>query len=152
MKRWTISCPSLNGSFQFQKPNQRRGMIQTRVCSHCIWHLTPAQWMIRCEYRRWGFFVRDTVRGCVPSSNVLVTTLIWLLARSFPLKEELSWSTDTMREPECFFLISTSVVCTQRKTWESQRRRLTRMNTRLRRRCFLRRPTASCTPYLSNYF
>lgn len=50
----------------------------------------------------------------IPSISVLVTTLIWLLAWSFPLKEELSWSTDTMREPECFFLISTSVVCTQK--------------------------------------
>ena len=58
---------------------------------------------------------RKTHALCVPSNSVLVTTLIWLLACSFPLKEELSWSTDTMSEPECFFLISRSVVCAHRK-------------------------------------
>lgn len=58
--------------------------------------------------------LEETSGLSVPSISVLVTTLIWLLARSFPLKEELSWSTDTIREPECFFFISTSVVCNQR--------------------------------------
>ncbi len=49
----------------------------------------------------------------IPSISVLVTTVIALLARSFRLKEVLSWSTDTIREPECFRFPSTSVVCGQ---------------------------------------
>lgn len=69
----------------------------------------------RKQFSLW--IVRITLQALcvlsVPSISVLVTTLIWLLARSFPLKE-LSWSTDTMREPECFFFISTSVFCKQR--------------------------------------
>ncbi|KAF3860393.1 hypothetical protein F7725_000648 [Dissostichus mawsoni] len=37
-------------------------------------------------------------------------TLMTLLARSFRPKEVLSWSTDTIREPDIFFFTSTSVV------------------------------------------
>jgi hypothetical protein len=37
-------------------------------------------------------------------------TLITLFARSFRPKEVLSWSTDTIREPDSFFFTSTSVV------------------------------------------
>lgn len=37
-------------------------------------------------------------------------TLMTLLARSFRPKEVLSWSTDTIREPDSFFFTSTSVV------------------------------------------
>lgn len=46
----------------------------------------------------------------VPSTSVLVMTLMTLLARSFRPKEVLSWSTDTIREPDSFFFTSTSVV------------------------------------------
>lgn len=51
------------------------------------------------------------VRGTVPSTSVFVMTVITLLARSLRPNDVFSWSTDTIRDPECFLFMSTSVVC-----------------------------------------
>lgn len=48
---------------------------------------------LKVEFRPCPDNVDKKKEGCalsVPSNSVLVTMLIWLLARSFPLKEELS--------------------------------------------------------------
>lgn len=51
----------------------------------------------------------------LPSTNVLVT-LMTLFARSLCPNEALSWSIETIKEPESFFLISMSVVgCQEEK-------------------------------------
>lgn len=51
----------------------------------------------------------------IPSTNVLVNALMTLLARSLRPNDVLSCSTETIREPESFFLISRSVVGCQEK-------------------------------------
>lgn len=54
----------------------------------------------------------------IPSTNVLVSALMTLLARSLRPNDVLSCSTETIRDPESFFLISRSVVGCQEKNNE----------------------------------
>lgn len=51
---------------------------------------------------------------------MLVLTLSTLLALSLRPKEVLSWSTDTIRDPEFLFFTSTSVVGCQKESQESK--------------------------------
>ncbi len=54
----------------------------------------------------------------IPSANVLVSALMTLLARSLRPNDVLSCSTETISDPESFFLISRSVVGCQEKNNE----------------------------------
>lgn len=68
------------------------------------------------------FFLGETIFRLenvnIPSTNVLVTALMTLLARSLRPNDALSCSTETIREPDIFFLISTSVVGCQEENNE----------------------------------